>query len=92
MESQIAYDREYSILVARDQEGNQQVFPITEVQADGDQVQRTWVPAQLDDAVAGEIHRIAGEVAKHVDYVGVFEVAFYLTSSGAIYEEDCASA
>lgn len=85
LESQIAYDREYSILVARDQEGNQQVFPITEVQADGDQVQRTWVPAQLDDAVASEIHRIAGEVAKHVDYVGVFEVAFYLTSSGAIY-------
>ncbi|WP_191988187.1 ATP-grasp domain-containing protein [Levilactobacillus enshiensis] len=85
LESQVAYDREYSILVARDQEGNQQAFPITEVQSVDDRPIRTWVPAQVDDAVAGEIHRVASEVAKNVSYVGVFEVSFYLTSSGAIY-------
>lgn len=85
LESQIAYDREFSIVVARDQEGNQQAFPITEVQSVNDRVQKTWVPAQVDDAVASEIHRIAGEVAKNVNYVGVFEVSFYLTNSGSIY-------
>ncbi|WP_204121035.1 MULTISPECIES: ATP-grasp domain-containing protein [Levilactobacillus] len=85
LESQIAYDREFSIIVARDQEGNQQAFPITEVQSVNDRAQKTWVPAQLDDDVASEIHRIAGEVGKNVNYVGVFEVSFYLTSSGAIY-------
>ncbi|WP_203640767.1 ATP-grasp domain-containing protein [Levilactobacillus andaensis] len=85
LESQVAYDREYSILVARDQDGNQQAFPITEVQSVDDRPIRTWVPAQVDDAVAGEIHRVASEVAKNVSYVGVFEVSFYLTSSGAIY-------
>ena len=85
LESQIAYDREYSIIVARDQDGNGQAFPITEVQSVDDRPIRTWVPAQVDDAVAGEIQRIATEVTKHVSYVGVFEVSFYLTSSGAIY-------
>ncbi|MFC6259527.1 ATP-grasp domain-containing protein [Levilactobacillus fujinensis] len=85
LESQVAYDREYSILVARDQDGKQQVFPITEVQSVDDRPIRTWVPAQVDDAVAGEIHRVASEVAKNVNYVGVFEASFYLTSSGAIY-------
>ncbi|MGX6429899.1 ATP-grasp domain-containing protein [Levilactobacillus yonginensis] len=85
LESQIAYDREYSIMVARDQAGNQQAFPITEVQSDGDRTSKTWMPAQVDQAVASEIHRIAGEVAKNVNYVGVFEVSFYLTNSGAIY-------
>ncbi|AKP65368.1 phosphoribosylaminoimidazole carboxylase (NCAIR synthetase) [Levilactobacillus koreensis JCM 16448] len=85
LESQVAYDREYSILVARDQDGNQQAFPITEVQSVDDRPIRTWVPAQVDDAVAGEIHRVASEVAKNVSYVGIFEVSFYLTSSGAIY-------
>lgn len=85
LESQIAYDREFSVIMARDQDGNQQVFPITEVQSVNDRPQKTWVPAQIDDAVASEIHRIADEVAKHVQYVGVFEVSFYLTKSGAIY-------
>ncbi len=85
LESQIAYEREYSILVARDQAGDQQAFPITEVQSVDDRPQMTWVPAQVDDAVAGEMRRIAGEVAKHVNYVGVFEVSFYLTASGALY-------
>lgn len=85
LESQIAYDREYAIVVARDQEGNGQAFPITETQSVDDRPVRTWVPAQVDDAVASEIQRIATEVAKHVNYVGVFEVSFYLTSSGAIY-------
>lgn len=85
LESQIAYDREFSVIMARDQDGNQKVFPITEVQSVNDRPQKTWVPAQIDDAVASEIHRIADEVAKHVQYVGVFEVSFYLTKSGAIY-------
>ncbi|WP_125573679.1 ATP-grasp domain-containing protein [Levilactobacillus huananensis] len=85
LESQIAYDREYSIVVARDQDGNQQAFPITEIASVTEQPVKTWAPAQVDDAVAGEIHRIANEVAQHVSYVGVFEVSFYLTSSGAIY-------
>ncbi|AYM02810.1 ATP-grasp domain-containing protein [Levilactobacillus yiduensis] len=85
LESQIAYDREFSILVARDAEGNRQSFPITEVHSVDDRPQRVWVPTEVDDAVASEIHRIASEVAKNVSYVGVFEVSFYLTSSGAIY-------
>lgn len=85
LESQVAYDREYSILVARDQAGQQQLFPITETQSVNDRPLRTWVPADVPADVTSEIHRIAGEIGKHVNYVGVFELCVYLTASGAIY-------
>ncbi|QMU07245.1 ATP-grasp domain-containing protein [Levilactobacillus suantsaii] len=85
LESQIAYDKEYSLLVARDADGNQQLFPIIEAQSVDDRPFKTWVPANVDAAVASELQRIAGEVGKHVNYVGVFEVSCYLTQSGAIY-------
>lgn len=85
LESQIAYDKEYSLIVARDATGAQQLFPITEAQTIDDRPFKTWVPANVDQAVAGELQRIAGEVGKHVNYVGVYEVSFYLTKSGAIY-------
>lgn len=85
LESQIAYDREYSIVVARDQEGNQQLFPITEGESADDQPFKTWVPASVDPAVASELRRIASEVGQHVNYVGAFEVGFYLTKNGSIY-------
>ncbi|MGY5339620.1 ATP-grasp domain-containing protein [Levilactobacillus spicheri] len=85
LESQIDYDREYSLIVARDQDGNRQLFPITEAQSINDEPFKTWVPADVDPAVTSELQRIAGEVGKHVNYVGVFEVGFYLTKSGAIY-------
>lgn len=85
LESQIAYDREYSLLVARDTDGNQQLFPITEAESINDEPFKTWVPADVDPAVASELQRIAGEVGKHVTYVGVFEVGFYLTKNGSVY-------
>lgn len=84
LESYISHQREFSLTIGKGKQG-MKLFPITEVQFEGDQIKEVQSPAQVPTDVKAEIERIGNAVASTLPYVGVFEIGFYLTETGSLY-------
>lgn len=85
LESYIEHQVDYAIVVTRDMVGNRQLFPTLELIYQDNQVVTAYTPADIDEMVDQELKRIANEIATNIDYVGTFEVTFFLSDNGSIY-------
>lgn len=85
LESWIPYEKELSLTLARDKDGNLTYFPIAEDHYREHRLHATLAPVALDGEVAAEVKRLTAEIVKELDYVGVLQAEFFLTKSGALY-------
>ncbi|GAK48418.1 phosphoribosylaminoimidazole carboxylase [Secundilactobacillus oryzae JCM 18671] len=85
LESIVPNSRELSITLARDQNGQTQLFPAVETVREKGKIKWAFIPTQLDVGMAQELRRIANEVTQNIQYVGLLEVSFTITQNDNIY-------
>lgn len=88
LEAFVAFEHEFSILLARGQDGATARYPVP-LNAHRDGILRTStlpapaaVLAQADEAAA-----LAGRIAARLDYVGVLACEFFATAQGPVFNE-----
>lgn len=85
LESWIPYNKELSVIMTRDYDGNLAYFPVIETRYKENRLNEAIVPANIQPDVEEEVKRLAGEIVSGLKYVGALEVAFYLTESSSLY-------
>lgn len=85
MEAWIPFERELSVMVARNQANDVVVFPVSENIHWNSILQECIVPARVDQYVEEEIERIARAVAEKFELIGVLGIELFITSSGTLY-------
>ncbi len=87
VEREVPFDREVSVVVARTETGAMADHGVMEnVHIDGI-LDTTTVPAQVPDQVSAAAVGIAGQVARHLDVVGVLCVEMFVVGSEVVVNE-----
>ncbi|MGM0124387.1 phosphoribosylaminoimidazole carboxylase, ATPase subunit [Enterococcus sp. AZ194] len=90
LEAWIPYEKELSVLVAGDGEGEYTVFPVVENRHRENILHETIAPADVLTEVAEEAQRIAKVIAEAIGLAGTLAVEMFLTESGSIYVNEMA--
>ncbi|MDH7483608.1 MAG: 5-(carboxyamino)imidazole ribonucleotide synthase, partial [Spirochaetales bacterium] len=86
----ISFEKEVSIIVARDQEGNLAFYPLAENIHEQGILRLSRVPAQVDHSVSQRAREIATSVVAALDSPGVFCIEMFLTRDGGLYVNEIA--
>jgi len=86
-EAEITIERELAIIVARDQTGSIQTYPITENIMRGGILLGSLVPATVTPAMAAEAEAHARSLVTAMSYVGVLAIEFFVTDGQLIVNE-----
>ncbi len=87
-EAGIAFDAEFSLLIARAEDGRTMAYTPPRNEHDGGILRRSTVPAgDLVTALADAATRTAAELAAALDHVGMFTVEFFACRDGALVNE-----
>ncbi|MTI00143.1 5-(carboxyamino)imidazole ribonucleotide synthase [Roseibium sp. RKSG952] len=78
LEQLIPFDREVSVIVARDTDGHCAAYELTENVHENHILKTSTVPAQVDPQTDLEAQAIAVKIATALDYVGVLGVEMFL--------------
>jgi len=78
VETFIDFEREVSVVAARDRGGGIECFDVTENEHRDHILKVSRVPARISADIAGEARRIAERIATAVDYVGVLAVEMFV--------------
>lgn len=87
MESFIEYEREVSVLFARDLAGNLRFYPVPENDHRNHILHTSRVPARITDAQRVQAEEIGATIAAALDYVGVMAVELFVTADGLLVNE-----
>ena len=74
----VAFDREISVIIARDLNGRSEVFDVTENVHRNHILHTSTVPAQIAAEIATEAAYVAKRLAEALDYAGVLAVEFFV--------------
>lgn len=78
LEGFIPFDREISVIIARDVEGNVAAYDPAENVHKDHILKTSTVPGNISPDLANEAKSIAGKIAQALDYVGVMGVEFFV--------------
>jgi len=88
LEGFVAFEAEFSILLARGANGASVVYEAPQNEHRGGILHRSVVPAgALVAAQAGEAAALAQRIADALDYVGLVTVEFFATTEGPVFNE-----
>ena len=87
LEAFIPFEREVSIVAARDLDGKIAAYPLTENVHRDHILHTSSAPADQDD---GSAARMAEQILEHLDYVGVMGVEFFQMKDGALVVNEIA--
>ena len=90
LEKRVALEREISVIVARDMQGEVAAFPVGENIHRNGILAVTRVPAAISDDLAGHAHQAACRIAQTLEYVGVLCVEFFVLSGGRLMANEMA--
>jgi 5-(carboxyamino)imidazole ribonucleotide synthase len=90
LEKWISFDRELSVICARDAEGNACVFPASENVHSRHILDYSIVPARIDPAVQRLAQSIAKDIARDLDVVGLIAVEFFLNRDNELLVNELA--
>lgn len=90
LEQRIALDREFSVVLARGQEGQVTAFPVAENVHINGILHSTLVPATVSAEQSTTAVRMATQIAEGLDYVGTLAVEFFLSQQGDIIVNEIA--
>jgi 5-(carboxyamino)imidazole ribonucleotide synthase len=83
LEAFVPFEREVSVVAARDRNGHVECFDVTENEHREHILKVSRVPAAISPAVGAQALRIAETLATAFDYVGVFAVELFVVPEGA---------
>ncbi len=87
-EARMAFDEEFSVILARTANGETSAFPPTRNEHDGGILRRSTVPAGASvEALAGPAVKAAEAIAQALDHVGVLTVEYFACDFGAVVNE-----
>lgn len=85
LEAWIPYEKELSVVIAKEANGKLNMFPIVENIYHEHQLHQSVVKADVSAEIKAEVQRLASDISNELHYVGVLEIAFFLTKSGTLY-------
>ncbi len=83
----VPFDKELSIICARNARGEIVTFPVAENQHDRGVLATSIVPARIPDAVADAVRASAETIAKALDIVGAFAIEYFLAGDRLVVNE-----
>ncbi|MEK7388874.1 MAG: 5-(carboxyamino)imidazole ribonucleotide synthase [Elusimicrobiota bacterium] len=83
-ESKVPFEREISVILARDREGGVAVYPVAENLHRGGILHATRAPARIDEATAEKAVVLARQIAEKLGHVGVMAVEMFLLKDGTL--------
>ena len=86
-ERMIAFDRELSIIAARNAHGEIVAFPVSENRHDHGVLATTIVPGRVPDEIAVRARRYATAIAERLEIVGTFCVEFFQAGDDLLVNE-----
>ncbi|WVT90563.1 5-(carboxyamino)imidazole ribonucleotide synthase, partial [Enterococcus durans] len=90
LEAWIPFEKEISIIVAGNGQGEYSTFPVVENIHRNNILHETIAPAHVSSEVIEEAERIARVIAEAVSLSGVLGVELFLTKSGGLYVNELA--
>jgi 5-(carboxyamino)imidazole ribonucleotide synthase len=90
LEKWISFDRELSVICARDSQGRVSVFPAAENVHTHQILDYSIVPARIDPAVQNLAQSMARNIAGDLDVVGLIAVEFFLTRDNELMVNELA--
>ncbi|OER02484.1 5-(carboxyamino)imidazole ribonucleotide synthase, partial [Listeria monocytogenes] len=90
LEAWIPFEKEISVVVARNLDGQIETFPVAENVHVNNILHTTMVPADVAADVYEEAEEIARKLAEVLQLCGVLAVEMFVTKSGAIYVNELA--
>lgn len=89
-EQRIALDREFSVVLARGQQGQVTAFPVAENVHINGILHSTVVPATVSSDQSATAVKMATQIAQGLDYVGTLAVEFFLSEQAEIIVNEIA--
>ncbi len=90
LEQRVVFDKEFSVLLARNPRGQVRHFPIAENIHRHHILHMTRVPADVGAGPVARATEIASTIAEAWQYVGVLVIEFFLTNSGDVLVNEIA--
>lgn len=90
LEAWIPYEKELSVLVTGNGQGEFTTFPVVENIHRKNILHETIAPARVSDDVVEEAQRIARVIAESVNLAGTLAVEMFLTKAGGLYVNELA--
>ncbi len=92
LEELVPFDKEISVIVARNEKGQVETFPPVEMVFHPEQnlVEYLFAPAQISDEIAQRADRIARDIIEKLNMVGLLAVEMFVTPSGEVLVNEIA--
>jgi 5-(carboxyamino)imidazole ribonucleotide synthase len=92
IEDLVSFEKELSVIVARNASGEVQTFPLVEMEfnPEANLVEFLFSPAQVSSEVEQRAAQIAKQIAEKLQHVGLLAVEMFLTASGEILVNEMA--
>lgn len=90
LEGWVNYQVEASVMVARNDDGDVSVFPVSENYNANEILHISIVPARISNAVYKKAQKIAKQVAEAIDLHGILGVEMFVLRNGDIYINELA--
>ena len=92
LESLIDFDREISVIVARNEHGEIKAFPAVEMafHPEKNLVEFLFSPATISSSVASEAEQLASRIVRELNLVGLLAVEMFVTKDGQVLVNEIA--
>lgn len=92
VETQVAIDRELSVIVARNQRGQVKSFPVVDMvfNPDANLVEKLVCPADIPYTTETEAIHLAEKLISDLNMSGLLAVEFFLDTDGKLWVNECA--
>ncbi len=90
LEEKIALDREISVILARNYQGQSRCFPVAENEHRSGILHKTIVPASLHESLTSRAQQMAICLADAMNYCGVLAVEFFMSRQGELLVNEIA--
>jgi 5-(carboxyamino)imidazole ribonucleotide synthase len=92
LEKLVDFEKEISVIVARNERGEIKTFPVVEMvfHPDHNLVEYLFAPADLPEAILEEADRIAQKVIRELDMIGLLAVEMFVTRQGEVLVNEIA--
>lgn len=92
LESFVDFEKELSVIVARNKNGETKTYPIVELEfnPEANLVEFLFAPANVSTAVAEKSSQIAIDIITKLDMIGILAVELFLTRSGEVLVNEIA--
>jgi 5-(carboxyamino)imidazole ribonucleotide synthase len=92
VEELIDFEKELSVIIARNKQGMTRVFPLVEMEFNpkANLVEFLFSPAAVSASVVEEAHAIANKIVESSDFVGILAIELFLTRDGRILVNEMA--